>query len=323
MKIDAKDCKILVTPRSFARSDPELRRYLEAEVREVVYNSAGRPLTAEELLELMPGCHGYIAGLDEINRCVIETADSLKVIARYGVGVDNVDLEAAEERGIAVTNTLGANSQSVAELTVGLMLSLARSIPAASNATKEGEWPRIDGITIGGKKVGLLGFGAIGRWVARLLSGFDCTIFAYDPQFNSNIARSLNVHYRTRDRLLREADFVSLHIPLTPETQCTVDEEFLGMMKSNSYLINTSRGELIDEDALLEALQDGLLSGVALDAFSQQPPGEENQLLAHPKVITTPHTGAHTDGAINAMGWAALNNCLAVLNGDEPEHRIV
>lgn len=323
MKIDAKDCKILVTPRSFARSDPELRRYLEAEVREVVYNSAGRPLTAEELLELMPGCHGCIAGLDEINRCVIETADSLKVIARYGVGVENVDLGAADEKGIAVTNTPGANSPSVAELTVGLMLSLARRIPTASHATKADEWPRVDGITIGGKKIGLVGFGAIGRCVARLLSGFDCTILAYDPQFDNDVAESLNVHYRSHNRLLREADFVSLHLPATPQTRSMVNEEFLGKMKVNSYLINTSRGELVEEDALLEALQDGLLSGAALDVFSQQPPGKENRLLAHPRVIATPHIGAHTDGAINAMGWTALRDCLAVLGGEEPANRVV
>lgn len=315
--------RVLVTPTSYARNDPTLRIRLEAEVGEVVYNTTGRPLAAGELVGLIPGFDGYIAGLDDIDRSVIEAADRLKVIARYGAGVDAVDLGAAKEKGIVVTNTPGANAASVAELTIGLMLSLARMIPAANAATKTGEWPRLRGVALEGKTVGLLGFGAIGKQVARRLRGFGCTVIAYDPVADPEQARDLDVTLKSQGGVIREADFLSLHLPLLPETRDMVDAAFLDRMKPGAYLINTARGELIDEAALFEALTSERLRGTALDAFSEEPPGADNPLLSLPQVIATPHTGAHTDGATNAMGWMALRDCLAVLRGEQPNHRVV
>ncbi len=323
MTEELKSCKILVTPTSYAKNDPTLRTNLEAEVGEVVYNPTGRPLSSEELLELIPGCDGFIAGLDTIDRVVIDGSDKLRVIARYGVGVDNVDLDAARERGVVVTNTPGANSASVAELTVGLILSLGRKIPEAVQAAKKGEWPRMTGISLEGKTIGLLGFGAIAKNVARRLAGFDCHVIAYHPSYDIPTAESLGVQLRPEEDLIREADFLSLHLPLSPESRGMVNSEFLSKMKPGAFLINTSRGELIDEDALLEALQSGKLQGAALDAFSKQPPDADNPLLALPQLIATPHMGAHTDGATNAMGWAALQDCLAVLRGEQPIHRVI
>jgi D-3-phosphoglycerate dehydrogenase len=322
MTEELKNSKILVTPTSYAKNDPTLRTKLEAEVGEVVYNPTGRPLSSDELLELIPGCDGYIAGLDAIDRAVINGSDKLRVIARYGVGVDNVDLDAARERGIVVTNTPGANSASVAELTVGLILSLGRKIPEAVQAAKKGEWPRMTGISLEGKTIGLLGFGAIAKNVARRLAGFDCDVIAYHPSYDIATAESLGVQLRPEEDLIREADFLSLHLPLNPESRGMVNSEFLGKMKPGAFLINTSRGELIDEEALFEALQSGRLQGAALDAFSKQPPDPGNPLLAMPQVIATPHMGAHTDGATNAMGWAALQDCLAVLRGEQPIYRV-
>jgi D-3-phosphoglycerate dehydrogenase len=322
MTEELKNSKILVTPTSYAKNDPTLRTKLEAEVGEVVYNPTGRPLSSDELLELIPGCDGYIAGLDAIDRAVINGSDKLRVIARYGVGVDNVDLDAARERGIVVTNTPGANSASVAELTVGLILSLGRKIPEAVQAAKKGEWPRMTGISLEGKTIGLLGFGAIAKNVARRLAGFDCDVIAYHPSYDITTAESLGVQLRPEEDLIREADFLSLHLPLNQESRGMVNSEFLGKMKPGAFLINTSRGELIDEEALFEALQSGRLQGAALDAFSKQPPDPGNPLLAMPQVIATPHMGAHTDGATNAMGWAALQDCLAVLRGEQPIYRV-
>jgi D-3-phosphoglycerate dehydrogenase len=322
MTEELKNSKILVTPTSYAKNDPTLRTKLEAEVGEVVYNPTGRPLSSDELLELIPGCDGYIAGLDAIDRAVINGSDKLRVIARYGVGVDNVDLDAARERGIVVTNTPGANSASVAELTVGLILSLGRKIPEAVQAAKKGEWPRMTGISLEGKTIGLLGFGAIAKNVARRLAGFDCDVIAYHPSYDIATAESLGVQLRPEEDLIREADFLSLHLPLNPESRGMVNSEFLGKMKPGAFLINTSRGELIDEEALFEALQSGRLQGAALDAFSKQPPDPGNPLLAMPQVIATPHMGAHTDGATNAMGWAALQDCFAVLRGEQPIYRV-
>jgi D-3-phosphoglycerate dehydrogenase len=154
---------------------------LESLVGEVIYNTTGRPLTSDEVRSFLPGCDGYIAGLDTIDRDALSAADRLQVIARYGVGIDNVDLPAAMEKGILVTVTPGANSASVAELAVGLILALARRIPEAISATRMGEWPRMSGLSIEGKNVGLLGMGAIGMQVSRRLSAFDCRLLAYDP----------------------------------------------------------------------------------------------------------------------------------------------
>lgn len=318
-----KQYRVLVTPTSYGKNEPALKTQLEAEVGEVVYNTTGRPLSADELLTLIPEVDGYIAGLDTINRQVIETADRLKVIARYGVGVDAVDLGAARERGIIVTNTPGANSGSVAELAVGLMISLARNITTAAQATRSGQWPRLKGLSLDNKVVGLLGFGAIGQQVARKLHGFDCRIIAYDPVADVEKAAQLGVELQPRLEVITQADYISLHLPLLPETQGMVNEGFLNRMKPGAYLINTSRGELIDEDALFQALKSGHLAGAALDCFAQQPPAADNPLLSLPQVIATPHMGAHTDAATNAMGWSALNDCLAVLRGEQPAHRVV
>jgi D-3-phosphoglycerate dehydrogenase len=317
-----QQCCVLVTPTSFGRDDPRLRAELEAVVGKVLYNPTGRPLPSEALCELLPGCHGYIAGLDTIDRAALSAADRLKVIARYGAGVDRVDLEAARERGIVVTNTPSANAVSVAELTIGLMISLARSIPAASAATKAGEWPRLNGVALEGKVVGLLGLGAIGRQVARRLQAFDCQIAAYDPQADAGFARSHAVHLWPVDEVIAQADFLSLHVPALPSTRGMVDAHFLAKMKRGAFLINTARGELIDEEALVAALVRGHLRGAALDAFSSEPPDPSSHLLALPNVIATPHTGAHTDGATNAMGWGALRDCLAVLRGEAPAHAV-
>jgi D-3-phosphoglycerate dehydrogenase / 2-oxoglutarate reductase len=320
---DLKSCRVLVTPRSYGQHDPRLRSELEAAVAEVVYSPSARPLTSEELQRLLPGCHGYIAGLDAIDRAALAAADELVVIARYGVGVDKVDLAAAKEKGIVVTNTPGANAASVAELTVGLMLCLARSIPQAHAATKAGEFPRLEGVSLEGKVVSLLGFGAIGKQVARRLRGFDCTVLAYDPAPDVRFAEAHDVRICSRDEVVSQADFLSLHVPVSPETRRLVNVELLRQMKHGAYLLNTARGELVDEAALLEALQSGHLRGAALDAFASEPPGADNPLLALPQVIATPHTGAHADGATSAMGWMALRDCLAVLRGEAPAHHVV
>jgi len=320
---DLRSCRVLVTPRSYGRYDPRLKTELEAAIGEVIYNPCGRSLTSDEVRGLFPGCDGYIAGLDVIDRTALASADRLRVIARYGVGVDRVDLEAAREKGIIVTNTPGANSTSVAELTVGLMLALARTIPLANQETRAGRQPRVQGVALEGKVVGLIGLGAIGKQVARRLQGFDCTVLACDPLVDTEAAREAGAELCSHEEVVARSDFLSLHVPVVPETREMVDASFLARMNPGAFLINTARGELIDEAALLSALQSGHLRGAALDVFAQEPPGADNPLFALPQVIATPHIGAHTDAAINAMGWGALRNCLAVLRHEEPANRVV
>jgi D-3-phosphoglycerate dehydrogenase len=269
------------------------------------------------------GIDGYIAGLDGIDANALQAADRLKVIARYGVGVDNVDLATARAKGIVVTNTPGANSVSVAELAIGLMLALARQIPEAVEAVHQGKWPRYAGLSLEGKTIGILGLGAIGKQLARHLAGFDCRILAYDPFADITFARDNHVELAALDKVVEEADFISLHLPLLPETRGMVNDTFLSKMKKGSFLINTSRGEVVDEGALLRTLQSGHLKGAGLDAFTVEPPDPKNPLLALPQVIATPHLGAQTDGATSNMGWFAMRDCLAVLRNEEPVYKVV
>lgn len=320
--MNLKECRLLVTPTSYGKNDARLKTELEAQVKEVLYNPTGKPLNSAEVAALLPGIDGYIAGLDGIDANALKAADKLKVIARYGVGVDSVDLAAAREKGVVVTNTPGANSVSVAELALGLMLALARQIPEAVEAVHQGKWPRYAGLSLEGKIVGILGLGAIGKQLARRLAGFDCGLLAYDPFGDPAVAKALGVELIGLDDVLKHADFVSLHLPLLPETRCMVNETFLNKMKKGSFLINTSRGEVVDEEALLKALQSGHLKGAGLDAFTVEPPDPRNPLLALPQVIATPHLGAQTDGATSNMGWLAMKDCLAVLKGETPVYRV-
>lgn len=321
--MDLHNCRVLVTATSFGKNDLSLKTYLQEQVGEVVYNNTGKPLNADQLAALLPGIDGLIAGLDAINVEALRSADQLKVISRYGVGIDNVNLEAARKMNIIVTNTPGANSGSVAELALGLILSVYRHIPEAASAVRKGEWPRMNGISLEGKTVGIIGFGAIGRQLARRLSGFGCKLIAYDPFPDPECAAGIGVKLVELKELIPQADVISLHLPLSPDTHALVNQEFLSKMKPGAVLINTARGEIVDEQALYEALKRGHLCGAGLDAFNQEPPDPNNPILSLSNVIATPHIGAHTDAATNAMGWISLNDCLAVLRGEEPRHRVV
>jgi D-3-phosphoglycerate dehydrogenase len=314
------ECRVLCGPSTFGKRDPSLRSTLEAAVREVIYNPYGRPMKAAEVKLLLDDADGYIAGIDEVDASALEAANRLKIIARYGVGIDRVDIAAATAKGIMVTNTPGANSAAVAELTIGLILSLARHIIRANEAVLRGGWPVLDGIGIRGKTIGLIGFGSVGREVAARLKSFGCRLLVFDPYVETQIADKYGVSLVPLETLASEADFVSLHAPATEATVGMVNEEFLSLMKKGAFLINTARGDLVDEQALIAALESGRLQGAALDCFSQEPPDRSSRLFQLPSVIVTPHTAAHTDDAICQMGWAALGCCLAALRGETPEH---
>ena len=316
------DCRVLVTATSFGKQDPNLKETLQAAVGQVVYNPHTRPLKASELIEIAADFDGIIAGLDEFNVDVLRAAQRLRVLARYGVGVDRVDLVEAQLRGIVVTNTPGANSTAVAELTIAFILALARHVKYSDAATHRGEWPRLNGIGMRGKVVGLVGLGGIGREVSLRLKAFGCHVLAADPYVTSDSAERVGAELTTLEDLLSQSDFVSLHAQVTATTRGMVENSFLSQMKPGAFLVNTARGELIEESALLSALEKGALQGAALDCFCQEPPEAGNPLLQLPQVIATPHMGAHTDEAVNQMGWMALNDCLAVLRGKTPQHRV-
>ncbi|MEN6482544.1 MAG: phosphoglycerate dehydrogenase [Anaerolineaceae bacterium] len=317
---DLKTLNLLVTPASFAQSKPEIWDDLERIFGKVCRNPFARPLTSQELASMITDIDALIAGLDDINAEVFEKANRLQVISRYGVGIEKVNLQAATAHKVIVTNTPGANAVSVAELAIGLMLACMRTICQLNTETRKGQWPRSEGISLRGKTVGLIGIGAIGLEVADRLHPFGCRVIASDPFAKPEVANAHAVELVSLDEVNTTADVISLHSPVTPQTKEMVNKEFLAKVKRGVVIINTARGQLINESALAEALQSGQVRSAGLDVFTTEPPGANNPLFQFPQVVATPHTGAHCDDAITAMSTQAVENLLAVLNGDHPAH---
>jgi D-3-phosphoglycerate dehydrogenase len=234
----------------------------------------------------------------KVTRKVIEAGkSSLKVIGRAGVGVDNIDVQAAKEANILVMNVPQGNSIAAAEHAIGLMFAMARMIPQAMQSLQGGEWERSKfvGVELCGKRLGVIGFGAVGRIVADRALGLKMHVSAYDPAVPTYVMEAMGVlPALTLDELLPNADIVSLHATLTPATRGLINKETISKMKKGAMLINTARGALVDEEALLDALNSGHISFAALDVFSKEPPPKDNSLLHHPRVIVTPHLGAST-----------------------------
>ncbi len=315
------DATVLVTPRSFGREEPALRDELERRVAVVRYvPSAG--MAADELIPLVADIDGWIAGLDHIDRNVLDAAKRLRVIARYGAAFDRIDVDAARERGVVVTHTPGANADAVAELTIGLIFALARQIVAADGRVRAGGWPRMKGLSVAGRCVGILGLGAVGRAVAWRARALGCRVVARDVQVDHAFADEHGIELTTADAVISQADFLCLHVPLLPETRGLVDDAFLDKMRSGTFLINAARGEVLDEDALARALESGHVRGAALDTLRNEPPPRDHPLLKAPNLILTPHMGAQTDGATMAMGRAALDDCLSALSRRTPLHPV-
>lgn len=309
--------KILVTPTSLqpSKGSAALEK-LQAFTNDLVFNELGRPLTSDELIELIGDCDGYIAGLDDVTAEVLAAAPNLKVVSRYGAGVDRVDLTAAKANNIMVTNTPGANAEAVGELAFGLILSCARKIPYLNSSTRAGGWERSKGMELYGKTLGVLGLGAIGKVVARCGQGFGMKVVAYDPYINLDYCAANNITSMSFDELVECSDVITLHLPLLESTHHIMSADALSRMREGTILVNASRGGLIDEDAAYEALKSGKLAGLGLDAFEVEPPSA-SPLFEFDNVVVTPHTGAHTKEAGDTMAEMAVDNVIAVLSGED------
>ena len=308
--------KILVTPTSLGPTSqqPAMAR-LRAAADEIVFNETGAPLKADQLIPLLQDVDGVVAGLDDYTAEVIEGAGPrLKVISRYGVGSDRVDLAAAKARDIVVKVTPGANAVAVAELALGLMFGLARHIPALNRAVHQGEWPRSVGMELTGKTLGVVGVGAIGLALAKRAEGLNMKVLGHDPVVDDATLLAAGITPSSLADLLAGSDVVSLHVPLMDSTRHMIDAAAIASMKKGALLINTARGGLIDEAAAYEALKSGQLGGLALDAYEVEPP-VGSPLFELDNVIATPHTGAHTAEATENMANMAVDNLLAVLDG--------
>lgn len=235
----------------------------------------------------------------KVTKDVIEVARELKVIGRAGVGLDNVDLDAATQKGIIVMNTPGGNTISTAEHTISMILALSRNIPQANASTKKGEWKRsrFMGVELYGKTLGIAGFGRIGKEVAKRALSFGMRVLAYDPFLSREVAETIGVEVAELKELLAQSDYITVHTPLTEETKHMISTEEFALMKQGVRLINCARGGIIDEQALINAIKEGRVSGAALDVFEKEPISTDSELLKLENVVTTPHLGASTEEA--------------------------
>lgn len=305
--------RILVTPRSFGRTCPALFDRLRDAGLEVIRNDTGGILNAEQMQEKLAGCAGLIVGVDPVNADVLAAAPDLRAVAKYGVGLDNIDLAGCEARGIKVSRTLGAPTEAVADYALALMLALARRVTAIDARCRRKDWGKITGIDLFGGTLGIIGLGAIGRAVARRAAGFSMRILAHDIRWDAAWAAEHGVERADVDRICREADFITLHTVLDESTRNLVDARRIGLMKRTAVLINTARGGLVDESALLAALREGRIHGAGLDVFEKEPP-EDPAWYGLDNLVMGSHCSSSTAGTSETMGRMATDNLLRDLD---------
>jgi len=306
--------RILVTPRSLSKGGHPALDALTAGGYEVVFPAPGRQPGEAELLKVVGDCVGYLAGVEPITARVLTAASRLKVISRNGTGIENIDLAAAARQGIRICRAEGANARGVAELTLGLILSLIRSVPFSDGALKEHRWERRRGIELAGRTLGVVGCGCIGKVLCRLALAFGMKVVAFDPCPDLKFAPSEAFRYGSLEEVLSESHVITLHCPPPEDGKPLIDRQRVASMRKGVYLVNTARGALLDQDAVLDALEEGRIAGVAVDAFEPEPPTDW-RLVADRRVIATPHIGGYTEESVHRAAAAAVENLLAALAG--------
>lgn len=277
----------------------------------MVFSRPGSFPSEEELLMLLPGCVGYLAGIEPICARVLDAAKQLRVIGRNGTGIDNIDMDVARRNGLVVCRAEGANARGVAELAFGHILASVRATPWSDHNLKQAKWERSKGLELEGRTLGLIGCGKIGRIVAGFALAFDMEVIAHDlcPE---NAFSSAHFSYGTFDEVMARADIISLHCPAMDDGSALVNRRTIALMKRGVYLVNTARAGLMDDDAVLEALDSGQIAGVAIDVFRMEPP-EDLRLARHSRVIATPHIGGFTDEGVDRAVTVAVRNMLDAL----------
>jgi D-3-phosphoglycerate dehydrogenase len=310
---------VLVTTRSFGREIPEPMERLQREGIRILEWREGSGLAEADLLAKLAEADAWIVAFHPIGPALLDAAPRLRIIAKHGVGVDNIDIPAATARNIVVATAPSANDQAVADLTMALLLALLRRIPEASASLKAGRWERFLGVGLTGKVMGILGLGRIGQNVARRAAGFGVELIGADPRWPEEATQEIGIRRVDLPGLLAESDIISLHAPLTSETCGLIGAKEIALMKPGVWIVNTSRGKVVDEPAMREALASGRVAGYATDVFESEPP-TGNPLLALPNVIGTPHMGTHTRESIRLMGDRVAQAVLCALRGERPEY---
>ncbi len=318
MESSTEGPKVLITTRSFGKEVREPLERLERAGCVILEWREGSGLPEAELESKLAEADAWIVAFHPIGAALMDAAPRLRIIAKHGVGIDNIDVDAATARGIVVTTAPSANDQAVADLTMALLLAMLRHIPEANASVKAGRWERFLGWGLSGKVMGILGLGRIGQNVARRAKGFGVELIGADPRWPEDVARDIGIRRVERNELFAQADIISLHAPLTPETMGLVGEAAIAAMKPGVWIVNTSRGKVVDEKAMHEALKSGKVAGYATDVFDSEPP-VGNLLLALPNVVATPHMGTHTRESLKQMGDRVADAVLRVFRGERPE----
>ncbi len=297
---------VCVASRSFSRH-PVLRAELQARYPDATFNDAGESLAGDRLIDFLKGHDKAVIALERIDGSVLDAVPELKVIAKYGVGFDRIDLHALIERGVQLGWTGGVNRRSVAELVIAFAITLLRHVPAANAEVLGGIWRQTVGRQLSDRTVGIVGCGHVGKELAAMLrAGFGCEVLTHDVEDFADFHAEHGVIATDLETLLKESDVVSLHLPLDATTNNILNADRLRLMKSDAVLINTARGGLVDEAALKRALKSGSLAAAAFDVFAVEPP-EDTELLNLPNFLATPHIGGSAEEAIIAMGHAAIH----------------
>jgi D-3-phosphoglycerate dehydrogenase len=309
--------RVLIASRSLRRVPGEHRRMLEGAGCEIIDAPGDQRFEGDAMAPLIPNMDAVIVGTDHVTARAIHAGNRLKVISKYGVGLDAIDLVAATRAGVVVAYTPGTSQISVAELAIGMMFALARNIPQHSQIVRSGGWKRIVGVELTGKTLGIIGLGRNGFEVAKRGHGLEMRVRYYDPLRRPDLEEHGWLTYASLQTLLSEADFVTLHCPYTQQTANLIGEAELKAMKPSTYLINTARGEIVDEAALAQALREGWIAGAASDAFVHEPP-VGSPLLELDNFVACPHAGGATLEAQERTAIMAARNVILVLQGDRP-----
>lgn len=295
---------VAVASRSFSRH-PTLRAELAARYQHSRFNDAGTVLAGAELIEFLRGHEKAITGLDILDEAVFSAVPELRVVSKYGVGLDMIDLAAARRHGVSVRWTPGVNRQAVAELTIAFMIALGRTLVPLAREVTDGGWRHPGGRQLSSAVVGIIGCGHVGQQVARLCTAFGARVLAHDIRAYDDFYRAAGVTPVPLDAILAQSDIVTIHVPLDASTRGMIGPRELARMKPSAFLVNTARGGIVDEQALKVALIEQRLAGAALDVFAVEPP-VDRELLGLPTFVGTPHIGGSTEEAVLAMGRAAI-----------------
>lgn len=295
---------IAVASRSFSKH-PDLRRELSEKYSNVTFNDLGKSLSGQELIDFLKGHEKAITALERLDENLFAALPELKVIGKYGVGLDMIDFQAMERHGVELGWTGGVNKRSVSELVVSASIALMHRVSEANQEVRSGKWRQIKGRLLTEKTVGIVGCGFVGKDVAVLLKAFGCKVLAHDILDFSEFYAEHGVTPLPLEELLKQSDVVTIHLPLDESTRGMFSAERLELMKQGAFLLNLARGGIVDEAKLKEMLKDGRLGGAAFDVFAQEPP-QDHELLNLPNIIATPHIGGSSEEAILAMGRAAI-----------------